>query len=556
MLVFSGSRHALALAGLADGAEPSSRRSLVDHSEELCLVPGLDDDELFLSTTTNPIGARGRPQAGQGLRRRSANPSPGRDGARRLSARTLHMAASYLAATVVVLCPLPFGSVETAWVLFWCTPLAVSLPLFDWRRLRRAHLVRLAPCLVMMTCLLSITSLQTRPDQTALGGNPLWREAASLLGTPSVSTVSVYPAKTLSALAPPILLFLAFVCSFGGSLDRKGAKIIFSSSAYAGAAYALYGISALLLDPTTLLGSPKVAYVGDLTSTFVNRNTAATFFGTALILWSARALLETDERLPRTRVGVRDVASVFLDHPSRGLVVALAGAFLCFTALMLTRSRAGILLTLSSLFVMCAILLRHRLAARAVSVAWGAGVLLAGGLLLEFLGGAIAGRLGSLGLVDAGRLSVFTSSLSIIGDHPLLGTGLGTFGDVYSSYRTADSSTQLFWDKTHNTLLETATELGLPFALLVLGCWVSGLFWLLSGGLARQRDSRFALTAFAIGLLGSLHSLVDFSPQIAGFGVFWVALLGCGLAQSVRSGSGERGNAGGIRLSSLGLPGP
>ena len=72
-------------------------------------------------------------------------------------------------------------------------------------------------------------------------------------------------------------------------------------------------------------------------------------------------------------------------------------------------------------------------------------------------------------------------------------------------------------------------------AAAVVALWLGGLAQLLRGGLTRRRDSEFAITAFGIGLLGSLHSLVDFSPQIPGFGVFWVALLGCGLAQSFRS---------------------
>ena len=52
--------------------------------------------------------------------------------------------------------------------------------------------------------------------------------------------------------------------------------------------------------------------------------------------------------------------------------------------------------------------------------------------------------------------------------------------------------------------------------------------------MTRRRDSDIPAAAFGVGLLGSLHSLVDFSPQIPGFAVVWVTVLGCGLAQSVR----------------------
>src|SRR5437899_2965753 len=54
---------------------------------------------------------------------------------------------------------------------------------------------------------------------------------------------------------------------------------------------AIYGLVALALTPDMLLWAPKTAYLGNLTATFVNHNTAATFVGAGVILWFCSAWL-------------------------------------------------------------------------------------------------------------------------------------------------------------------------------------------------------------------------------------------------------------------------
>ncbi|MDB5510733.1 MAG: O-antigen ligase protein, partial [Enterovirga sp.] len=276
-----------------------------------------------------------------------------------------------------------------------------------------------------------------------------------------------------------------------------------------------------------------------LTGTFVNRNTAATFFGTVMILWLVRLLRELDRRVPKSATGIRDFGAALLDAPPRALTIALGGTFLAFAALLLTRSRAGIILTLGCSFVAALLTLRGRVSSRAGALTGiGAGVVIAA-FLVEFLGGAVAGRIGGQGLVDEGRLASYASSLAIIRDNPWLGTGLGSFRDIFPAYRSPDISTFGLWDRAHNTPLEIAVELGIPAGGAIVALWLLGLGRLLWGALTRRRDVDVPIAAFGIGLLGSLHALVDFSPQVPGFVVPWLVLLGCGLAQSVRTVGAE-----------------
>lgn len=386
---------------------------------------------------------------------------------------------------------------------------------------------------------LAVVLLQMVPNPAAFSPHATWIRAEALLGEPLAKTASLDVAQGWAALGRPILVLLAFTGAFLAATERSCATLIVRVLAYAGAAYALYGIAALLFDPTSLLGVERYAYVGDLTGTFVNRNTAATFFGTVMILWLVRLLRELDRRVPKSATGIRDFGAALLDAPPRALTIALGGTFLAFAALLLTRSRAGIILTLGCSFVAALLTLRGRVSSRAGALTGiGAGVVIAA-FLVEFLGGAVAGRIGGQGLVDEGRLASYASSLAIIRDNPWLGTGLGSFRDIFPAYRSPDISTFGLWDRAHNTPLEIAVELGIPAGGAIVALWLLGLGRLLWGALTRRRDVDVPIAAFGIGLLGSLHALVDFSPQVPGFVVPWLVLLGCGLAQSVRTVGAE-----------------
>jgi O-antigen ligase len=115
----------------------------------------------------------------------------------------------------------------------------------------------------------------------------------------------------------------------------------------------------------------------------------------------------------------------------------------------------------------------------------------------------------------------------------LVGTGLGTFADVYPLYRGGIDSTGLVWDKAHNDHLELLLGLGIPaagaiflaIAILALRC--------LSGVFARRRNSHYPITGFIASVLVGLHAFFDFSLQIQAVAMSFALLLALGVAQSV-----------------------
>ncbi|HEX2135564.1 MAG TPA: O-antigen ligase family protein [Microvirga sp.] len=440
----------------------------------------------------------------------------------------------YLTAAVVALAPLPFGSVEPIWGVVWCLLLAVAVSTTRLRELRPVHVALLAPVLAVAVLYGMAVWLQSHPVPTVAEPNPIWSRAEGVLQTPMPRRISVSVSQPWSSLGVPLLMLLAFLGGFLMSIERQGASLLLRAAALSGAAYAFYGMASFLLDPASLLWKEKFAYLDSLTGTFVNRNTAAAYFGTCAVLWLVLGLWEMEKRLSHGSSGRSDLA-VLLHRPPRKLVLSGICFLGCLAAVLMTQSRAGTLLTLGALLVSGVLLSRRRLSGYAkpflaVGIASVAGI-----LLLELWGGGVAFRIGSYGLTDLGRLEAYRSTLSIIGDHPLLGTGLGTFADVYPAYRSAEISTMGVWDRAHSTPLELAAEIGLPVAAAVVALWSFGLFRLFRGSLERRRDSIYPIAATGVAFLGTSHSLVDFSLQIPGYAIVFAAVVGCGLAQSVRS---------------------
>jgi O-antigen ligase len=152
--------------------------------------------------------------------------------------------------------------------------------------------------------------------------------------------------------------------------------------------------------------------------------------------------------------------------------------------------------------------------------------------LLQFLGGAVSNRFDVQGLADEGRLAAYRSTMRMIADYPWFGTGFGTFAWSFPAYRSSEISMWGVWDIAHNTLLELASEVGLPLAGAVSIGWLVILGVLINGIRVRRWDTIVPLAAFSVSIIANLHSWIDFSLQIPGYAIVVFALVGAGLAQS------------------------
>ena len=240
-------------------------------------------------------------------------------------------------------------------------------------------------------------------------------------------------------------------------------------------------MAAYLIDPTHLLWLEKRAYRDVLTSTFVNRNTAAVYFGSCAVLWLLIFCHELRGRLPPGKIHWRSVPHWLLLQMPRPMVMSCSMLLVCLAAMLMTTSRAGVVISLMALVLAFVGFFYRDLPRRGgIAAALAIGGLIAL-LVLQILGGNVSGRFEVQGLSDEGRLETYRSTLRMIVDHPWFGTGLGTFVWSFPAYRSAHMSMWGVWDKAHNTPLELASDLGLPLACLIVLAWLIVLGVLIRG---------------------------------------------------------------------------
>jgi len=415
--------------------------------------------------------------------------------------------------------------------------LAVALGLASLRALDGRHFLVLGGVAVVVCAHLLVLHEQVSPHPffTISSPDPAWQDAGEVLGTPTRPSVAMVRDQPLLSLGPSLAAILTLLVAFIVCVDRDHAHRLVQVTAWSGTAYAVYGIIAFLIDPTHVLWMKKEAYTTVLTSTFINRNSAAIYFGSCAILWLLILAERLRAQLPRGISLSLSMLARPLRQPRRGAVVGLAAFLACLIAMFLTGSRAGVILSMLAavmafgLFTLTAIRLgrnRMRLLLMAGCVTI---------VLMQVLGAGVLGRLDRQGLSGEGRVETYRSTLAMIDDHPWLGTGLGTFAWVFPAYRGDAESSWGIWDRAHSTPLEIAAEMGVPLAAVVVASW-AGAFIILGFGLwNRNRDHIVVIAALAVGGLAVLHSLIDFSLQIPGVAVIVLALVGAGLAQSFRA---------------------
>jgi O-antigen ligase len=295
--------------------------------------------------------------------------------------------------------------------------------------------------------------------------------------------------------------------------------------------------------PGTLLWTEKRHYQWSFTGSFVNPNTAATYFGVLLLL-ALSAGLRRLERVDFLRLFHAGRGPMGDEQLRLGSTVAYLGAaFVFFVALLLTQSRAGILASLAGaacLLGTFAYFALRRKTSLLAALGATAVVLSAAAVLVSFYSERLLRRLQFEGLVDVQRTCTFKSTWQAIEDHFWRGTGLGTFQDIFPLYRLSECGISGHWNMAHNLFLEGMLSLGVP----VFALCAAVVYFLLIGtylqGMRERRRLRFVpLACLCIIVTVTIHSMVDFSVQIPAVAVLTCTVLGAGAAISVGRLQGE-----------------
>lgn len=438
--------------------------------------------------------------------------------------------------------PLPFGSRDPITVAFWCFLLGLGLLLATTRQLRSGHIFLLGGIAFIMACYGFVLHEQLAEHPWIASPNPIWAKTSELLGRQVAPSVSIVRGEPFYALAAPLANVLALILGVLVGANREDARQALQVMAWVGAGYAVYGILNLLFDPTAILWREKTANLESLTATFINRNTAAAYFGSCAVVWLVMLMAKIRGRLPagpfgRTKLP-RHIVSKASDQ--KQIIIRFGMFFICLAALIMTGSRGGVLLSGFSMVVAFVTFFRRDLPnVMSLLMAFiGAGLVALTMFLL--LAGNVSSRIDAGGLVEEGRLAAYQSTLRIIADYPWFGTGLGTFTWIFPAYRSGSITTFGFWNFAHSTPLELAAELGLPLTLVIAAGWIGAILVLIGGTRQSRRETIVPLAALAVSLIALLHSSIDFSLQISGYAIVVFAFVGVGLADSLNTASPQR----------------
>lgn len=129
-----------------------------------------------------------------------------------------------------------------------------------------------------------------------------------------------------------------------------------------------------------------------------------------------------------------------------------------------------------------------------------------------------------------GRTLMWRSSLRMIQDHPLWGTGGGTWQWFHPQYR--DPRMQMLPEFAHNDILQLGSEYGLVgFALVV---WAVIAFYrhaVQFTGHHHSSEQRAFAVGSVIGVTAILaHSWFDFNLHVPANALLWMTMLGCTVA--------------------------
>ncbi|MBN9003788.1 MAG: O-antigen ligase family protein [Rhizobiales bacterium] len=435
--------------------------------------------------------------------------------------------------TLVALClaPLFFGSVDRIWMSGWLIVLSISTicgvvaqPNCGQRNILLVF--------VVVCCAYAVVAIaQIVPGLSNRLNDPIWRSAAGALRNELLPRISSRAEIPPVAIGHFLLVVTSFASGFSVGLSRRWGALLITTARYAILVYAIYGIAALVFTPTMLLWVPKLAYQGSLTASFINHNTAATFIGGGTILWFCKAL-QTGQSIRFSSLRILLLTPSY-ERVAFRLILQLVAGLVCFFALLLTRSRGGLICSSLGMLVAIGLIVMKTMKPKFWRLLAAGGV----ALIVLFVWLSQMGRIGSQGLLDDGRWFVYQYCIEAIRHRPLLGAGAGTFAELFPSMRGAALNTGGIWEQAHSTVLEIFVEMGIPIGTAVLLGAIAAVLFLGRGALKGADHDQNSLAAVAgIAALGFAHSTIDFSLQIPGyFIVFWI-VLGCGLARASADG--------------------
>lgn len=370
---------------------------------------------------------------------------------------------------------------------------------------------------------------------------PLGKELSDgLISQPAVRSLSLDPFSTRLVLiqVAALLVYFGAVLAFTDGPIRL--RLLVRTIIIFGFVLAILGLIQSFTSPTKLLWLRELKESTPF-GPFINRHHFAGYMELTLglplgLLFSGA--IERDKRF-----------------------IYIFAALMMGVALIMTNSRGGILSLIAEIFFLVAMTGFRRksrssqqnetsgasIRAAVVRSALGLALLLSIFAGVVMLGGEpVLNRLmGTVSSADptTGRAHFWRVTLDVIRDHPLIGTGLGSYGVAYPMYDTRGGSLRV--EQAHNDYLQTLSDAGILGALLGL-FFIVTLFRL---GLTRSSSPDTFRRGVAIGALSGcfavlVHSFFDFTLHTTSNALLFLTIAGLatinGRVERVTEGGGRR----------------
>lgn len=359
--------------------------------------------------------------------------------------------------------------------------------------------------LVGLVCIFAIWSLLQMVPLSAsfwqsLPGRSIVLEGATLLGADkdAIMPISLTPTNGFSdllGLLPPIAIFLT-LAAIG---LRRGTKYLLWAITLIGAACSALGLLQILMSSRELYFYSFTNF-GSPVGFFANVNHQATLL--LMCIPFCAALIGS---IRRNWTGEdADVGQlIFCGACFLVMITGLfaAGSVAGYTLLVPTLIFSFLLIGQESGGTQSRILVYVILFLTVI----GTGTLVAFSPVLDGLGAT------SFEDTTVSRRGIWATSMQALDEHGLLGSGLGSYTEVYRLYEDPDAVTSTFVRFAHNDYLQTVIELGLVgFALM--GAIVLLWLWLFITAFSSKTDqhTRLKKAALIAILVVLLHSMVDY----------------------------------------------
>lgn len=465
---------------------------------------------------------------------------------------------------LLLFAPLFYGSVE-GWPLAIVELLALVAVLAWVVKMIAEGELALVRTPLGLPCLLFVGVLFL---QLALGNSALrsWALSPAEAQLPSIFfSGSLAPAPTRHAVGLFLTCAAVYFLVVNHFRERLQIDRLVRFLLVLGSLLAFYSLLDYLSGSHGVFGWKKLSYAGRVTGTFVNPDHFAAWL--AMLIPLALGFLFSTKLLRRQRrhhsastttlslrdywitdeesaIAVKKFTPHRFGHRVWQELLLLFAISIMAVALVFTLSRAGVVSVFLSLLVLIGVLLARQAARRShlliaalvlVTLAYAAWI----GLdpILERFGLAYTGL--------QSRITQYWASLPMLGIAPLLGTGLGSYGDLFPRFQPIElAAGAMRFTAAHNDHLQFWIETGLVGGLILLfGVWRVGRDLIGAHLLGRGRcfygqggiDDVYRRDPYNVGIaIGALsgvvavffHSFLDFSLRIPANEILLATLLG------------------------------